>query len=314
MSQQQSQFHEDGPSERPYDSQYYQPPVQRELNNDPREQAGYPQDYHYDPHAQGEKLRPMASPPRPHSSRKYWVAIVIGLILFMGMMSSHFAATGYGPISSPHFGPYHMGDKPGGAGPAKMQEYKGSILNLQAIDANLHVHVGDSSNVQVNTVGPASLNGKSDGTTITLDQTNAGGDIFGNGNKDIDIAVPANMDMNIETTSGRVEINGVTGKVNISAVSADIQIDQTTLASGSSLETKSGYIHFNSNLAEKGTTTFTTVSGDVQVGLPASESAKVTTNTVSGAVHKGDNGSVTSSSPELIIATVSGDINVDYHK
>ncbi|GER91780.1 hypothetical protein KDW_59420 [Dictyobacter vulcani] len=311
MSQQQSQFHEDGPSEHPYGSQYYQPPMPREVNRDPREQPGY----YYDPHTQAEKLQPAARP-RQSSSRKWWVAIVIGLILFMGMMSSHFAANGHEPISAPHFGPhfgpYHMDGKPGGPPPAKMMEYQGTVLDLRTIDANIHVHTGNSGNVQINSGGNAPLSGGSDGTTITLEQTGSGQDLFGNGNKDIDITMPASMSMNIETTSGSVEVAGVTGKVNITAVNGDIQLDQVTLANGSSVQTTSGDIHFNGALENHGTYDFNTVSGSVQLHLPASTPAKVTTDTMSGDVHKGDSGAVNSASPDVTVNTVSGDINVEY--
>ncbi|GER91781.1 hypothetical protein KDW_59430 [Dictyobacter vulcani] len=298
MSQQQSQFHEDGPPV----GQYEQPPLQREVNHDPREQPDYSQGYHYDPHTQGEKLRPMSVRPRRRSRRGLWIAVVLG-VMFLGVMFLG-GALGYHNYSSrlsPH-----------SEAPSYVTEFKGTTVNLHATSADIHVHFGTSNVVRVSSIGSDTFKGDTDGTTITLNEVDQRGGLFEHRNQTIDITAPADEHLILQTKSGNVEIDNIAAQANVNTDSGDITVDQARFENGSSLQTKSGDIHFKGNLAEKGTYAFTTDSGNVDVGLLASTPAKVTAHTVNGQVSQAPSGPTTASSPDLTINTNTGDIKLEY--
>ncbi|GCE28650.1 hypothetical protein KDA_41340 [Dictyobacter alpinus] len=301
MSQQQSQFTEDGPPERRYGSQYNATPIQRETNLDPREQPGYVDDYQYGPYAQGEKLRPASTARSRRRRPRFWFAIVFCVILIVGMWSYAASSARIGSFGKPHLASY-----------ASVQEYKGSTLDLQASSADIHVHFGTSDNVRVSTNNGDGFKGESDGQTIHLEQQDGGKGPFSFTNNDLDITVPAKMNLNLETKSGNIEIDNVDGKINATAASGDIKINQARIADGSNLKTESGNIDFTGNLDASSHYTFEANSGDIKVNLPASNPAKVTTNTQNGDVHNPGAGTTTASSPDLHINTNSGDISVEY--
>lgn len=314
--QQQSQFDEKWPQERSYAPPYYPEgqEAQREVNRDPREQPQGAPEYSYAPmgpqgygafYGQGEKLTPRP-PRRTHRGRNWLIGIIIVLALVGGASSA---------VKSFH-GPMNMQMS---AKPQMMSSSTyigtGSSLVFHGIKGHVTIHAEDTNQVLVKASGNISFQGSSDNGVITLQQTTPGKPNFGPKDNDggtIDITVPKNMDLSINMVLGPVEIDGVTGKLNIQAADGEITINHTTLRDGSKLQTANGPIRFNGSLDPNGSYDFETVNGDVEVRLPKDEAAAVSTNTMHGDVnnHRGSTSNAANAA-NVTIKTLNGNINVD---
>jgi DUF4097 and DUF4098 domain-containing protein YvlB len=136
------------------------------------------------------------------------------------------------------------------------------------------------------------------------------------------------------STSGDIHAAGDTFDYNVSVTTAsgDIEMHQDALNGSAKVNATSGDIDFTGTLASSTTPNvsyqFTSVSGDIHVGLPASASFNVQADTTSGSIDAGDfpsinvqdahggngshaSGSVGSSGgPSITIGTTSGDITI----
>ncbi|GHO89245.1 DUF4097 family beta strand repeat-containing protein [Dictyobacter formicarum] len=309
MSQQQSQFDEKWPQERPYAPQYYaESQVQRDINRDPREQPVGPQEY-YSPvppdgytasYGQGEKLRPRP-PRRTHRTRNWIIGIIVVLALVWGASAS---------VRSVHH-PMNMESKPQPV--TTSFSYTGSQLIFHGIKGNVHIHTGNTSQVQVNTSGNINVKGSSDNGVITLQQVMSGKSDFGsNDGGNIDLTVPKDMQLTVDMPIGPVDIDGVTGKLNISAGDGEISVNNTTLHDGSTLKTANGPIRFDGSLDPKGSYDFETYNGSVSVRLPKGDVAAVSTNTMHGDVNNHLNTATNDPNAAIVtIKTLNGSIDVD---
>lgn len=313
MSQQQSQFDEKWPQERPYAPPYYaESQVQRDINRDPREQSREPQEYPYAPasldgytasYGQGEKLRPRP-PRRTHRTRNWIIGIVVVLALVWGASTS---------VRSSHY-PMNMNmNMEGKSQPATTSSsYTGSQLIFRGIKGNVHIHAGNTSQVQVNTSGNINVKGSSDNGVITLQQVMPGKPDFGSDDGgNIDLTVPKDMSLNVDMPIGPVTIDGVTGKLNISAHDGEISVENTTLQDGSTLKTGNGPIHFNGSLDPKGSYDFETFNGSVSVRLPKDDAATVSTNTMHGDINNHLSTTNDPNAANVSIKTLNGSIDVD---
>ncbi|GCE21243.1 DUF4097 family beta strand repeat-containing protein [Dictyobacter kobayashii] len=310
MSQQQSQFEEKWPQESPHVSQYSEAGFQRELNRDPREQQGYAyapeQTYEYnDPYGQGEKLRPrppLQSPQRRrrHPLRNLIIALVVLVALVMGA-----GTISYSMMAVPHY----MGKMDGRPQPMMNSTYAGTQLVFHGVNGNLHIHTGNTTDVQMVTNGNVNVKSSIDNGVITLQQVGPDQPGFGDGN--IDLTVPQNMPLTIDMARGPVDIEGLTSKMNISAADGEISIENSTLQDGSSLKTANGPINFSGSLESKGSYDFETLNGNIVARLPKDEAVNVSTNTLHGEITNHLNTSTDPNAASVTIKTINGSINVD---
>ncbi|GCE07049.1 DUF4097 family beta strand repeat-containing protein [Dictyobacter aurantiacus] len=323
MSQQQSQFDEKGPQEPAYaPRQYFEGQVPLEVNQDPREQAAGPREYSYAPigdaytasYGQGEKLTPRP-PRRRHRGRNWLIGIVIVLALIWGA-----GASMRSNVSFPTTGWHHVSidmHKDGAYQPGTTSStYSGSQLVLRGVRGNVHIQGGGNSDqVQVNTSNNINLKGSSDNGVITLQEAGMPGRPdpgIGDDGGDINVTVPKGMQVTVDMAMGPVDVDGVTGKLNIQAADGEISINNTTLQDGSKLQTLNGSIRFNGSLDPKGSYDFETANGDVSVRLPQDNVANVATNTVHGDINNHLNsGGNDPNAANVTIKTISGNIDVN---
>ncbi len=195
-----------------------------------------------------------------------------------------------------------------------------SFLSERSVDFN--ITVPENANLQLKTTsGDISVDGANGAMTLT---TTSG-----------------NITTSNDTFGGNAALNSISGDIHstndtfsdgasVSTTSGDISMNQDTLNGSAQVNATSGDINFNGLISSSTASnlSFTTVSGDIRVGLPVNSSFSVQADTVSGSIDAGDfptlnvqdahggngshaNGSVGSTGgPAINIGTTSGDITI----
>src|SRR4051812_11290633 len=126
----------------------------------------------------------------------------------------------------------------------------------------------------------------------------------------------------VSTTSGEVTLDGVAGALKLTSVSGDIHVREAR-DSQLDLSTTSGEIQYEGNLASAGANMVDTISGDVNLRLPAASSFRLDASTVSGdlsselelsggeTARRSLSGVAGAGSATLTIGTTSGDISIE---
>ena len=149
----------------------------------------------------------------------------------------------------------------------------------------VHVRSGSSNTITVTTtkVGDSfgaspddfKLNYTQSGSTITVHVTNDSihpFDFSQTSQADLNITVPANSNLQLETDSGDIAASGIQGKLTLTSNSGSLQATADSLTSGSQLVTDSGSITMSGSIGTTGIYAFQAGSGDVAVTLPRSTS------------------------------------------
>ena len=140
----------------------------------------------------------------------------------------------------------------------------------------------------------------------------------------LDVTVPNEADLVIQTNSGDINVTGVNGQVNLTSDSGTITLSQVSLARNSSVSTNSGDIRFDGGIAPNGSYQFQSESGSVDVTLPPDTSFHAAVTTKSGSFNSdfpevnsqpsgGNVAGDVGNSPlaNVIIKTDSGSINLN---
>ena len=125
--------------------------------------------------------------------------------------------------------------------------------------------------------------------------------------------VKANDDLIISTTSGEVEIVGVSTNesADISTVSGDIEITDVVAGHDVSISTTSGEVRVNMLILEK-EAEISTISGDVEIGIGEScDDYSVEISTVSGNINS-EKGKDRKANKEISVSTTSADVTVTF--
>lgn len=100
---------------------------------------------------------------------------------------------------------------------------------------------------------------------------------------DLEVTIPNEADLVIQTSTGDINVTGVNGQVNLTSDSGTITLSQVSLARNSSVSTNSGDIRFDGALTDpNGSYQFQSGSGSVDVTLPADSSFHAAVTTKSG--------------------------------
>ena len=125
--------------------------------------------------------------------------------------------------------------------------------------------------------------------------------------------VKANDDLIISTTSGEVEIVGVSTNesADISTVSGDIEITDVVAGHDVSISTTSGEVRVNMLILEK-EAEISTISGDVEIGIgESSDDYSVEISTISGNTNS-EKGKDRKANKEISVSTTSADVTVTF--
>jgi hypothetical protein len=323
-----------------------EPTPVRPINIDPREQAqrdesppvegneeeqykGYSEGYNGQTYgepwqAEGEKIQPRQ---QNRGRKRGGIKPLVIALLIIALV------VGWGGMSSGRF------VEGGRSMPAQVFTVNDApTLVLNNGSGEVHVHVGNVRNIVVS----ASTHGfgmmqdndgqmvrtEQDGNTITVSPAGRSG-MFGRP-VDLDITVPSATNLELRTSSGDINVEGVqgqmtlasdsgeikgdnlTGAFNISTNSGDVKLEDSTLRGENNFRSDSGKIEFQGSLDPQGSYQFQTNSGDVELKLPAASSFHLT--------HTSNNGEFENEfpqaenkdalGPQLNIVTNSGDISI----
>jgi len=124
----------------------------------------------------------------------------------------------------------------------------------------------------------AQANGPDVKVRVCCGPCDAEGNRCRSGKVDFVLKVPEGADLKVKSVSAEIKVNGVAGAQNLTTVSG--RVDSAGSASNVDVHSVSGDVRLSpTQLAE---TQANTVSGDVQIKLPARADAKVHLSTVSG--------------------------------
>ena len=147
---------------------------------------------------------------------------------------------------------------------------------------------------------------------------------WNNVSMNLEIALPANLQMSASSVSGDVSITGATGDVRANSVSGDLKLDRLR-ASSVSANTVSGDVEVSiQEFTGRGDLKFNTVSGDVTLDLPRQLDVDLSMNTVSGGInsdyamtlgngrmnHRNIEARIGAGGRRLDLNTVSGDVKL----
>lgn len=321
-----------------------EPTPARPINSDPREQAqrhempptegneeyneyseGYNGQTYGEPwQAEGEKIQPRQQ--NKSKKRRGLKPLVIALLIIALVI-------GWSGMSSGRF----MGGER--TMPAQVFTISSApTLVLNNGNGDVHVHAGNVNNIVVSarSHGFGMMQGndgqmvrtEQQGNTITISPAERS-DVFGR-QVDLDITVPAATNLELRTTSGDINVEGVQGQMslatnngdikgsnlsgvlNVSTTSGDVKLEQTLLRGNSSLKTNSGSIELEGDLDTQGDYQFQTNSGDVELKLSGFSTFHLVPSTNSGSIKNefGRSQGSNAGGPQVKITTNSGDITV----
>ena len=165
----------------------------------------------------------------------------------------------------------------------------GSTASDVTIQATKHAGFGGNVNdVQVSYAQNSSTN------TITVNVNRRSNTTFFNSSSvDFQVTVPGNASLELKTSTGSLEVTGVSGRMIVRSNTGSVEVRDGTLSSGSLLNTNTGSVTFNGSIGQTGSYQFTSNTGSINVTLPASSSFHLDATT--------DTGSITSDFPGITV-------------
>jgi hypothetical protein len=222
------------------------------------------------------KIYPQSQRPKRRGVRWGWivVAVLVFLFAFGGMIS-------YTVNSVVHSIPHSIPAPMVGSVPQVFSVGAHPVLNINVGSASVHIHAGPDNSVSVTTSTSRDQLVNSFQQNDVINVQEQGRVDFRNRDRsaNIDITAPVTTDIQLNTTAGSVEINGINGQVNASTSFGKIDVTQTTLRGQSSLHVGTGSVRFEGSLDSAGSYRMDTDVGAVDVNLPPDASFNLNGNT-----------------------------------
>jgi hypothetical protein len=242
----------------------------------------------------------------------------------------------------------------GGDGDFRWERRLGAGQVVHARNINGDISVTASSSGRVEIVGVRRGSGRSatrlnaavtetsDGIIVCIVRVDADDECDGNGNRhrnnnddddwgrasmNLEIHLPANVEIDASSVSGNVDVVGAQGNVRAGSVSGDIRLDGLR-ATSVEARTVSGEITAAvESLTGNGPLSFKSVSGDVKLDLPRNLDADLSMSSVSGQLdsefqmtlggrtsRRRIEARIGRGGRELNLTTVSGDVRLKIHR
>lgn len=101
------------------------------------------------------------------------------------------------------------------------------------------------------------------------------------------ITVPSVATLQLKTNTGNIDVNGVSGQLNLASNTGSIAATNSTVHGNTQLTTNTGSITFNGSLEPKGTYNFATNTGSVDVTLPSNSAFHLDASSDTGSITTG---------------------------
>lgn len=305
MSDQKMEFAD---PERQAQQETYNP---RPINMDPREQRqwseippqqearyGYQETYprHEQEWVGGGKLK---AQPQKRSRPWLWILIVV-LIVALG---SSFSMSKMHLGSSQHLQPRvfsALGTHP--------------TVEINNDVGTIRVHVGDGNTVTIQADIQNTGFGNEPGVQYNQDQSgvihasvNGTSGFLGSTSVSFDVTVPGTTDLQLKTSTGEIDVNGVTGQISLTTDTGSIHASHDSIKGSSVLQTNTGSISFDGSVDVNGKYLFQADTGSVDITLPNTPPFHVDATTDTGAIST-DFPELTVQHPDPTGANIHGDV------
>jgi predicted membrane protein len=108
------------------------------------------------------------------------------------------------------------------------------------------------------------------------------------GTVDFNVTVPQGANLQLQTDSGDITVNGVDGQMTLATNSGSINASNDVLSGSSIMTTNSGDIRFDGTVGTSGTDQFLTSSGSVDLTVPSTPAFHLDATTNSGSLNTSD--------------------------
>jgi DUF4097 and DUF4098 domain-containing protein YvlB len=197
--------------------------------------------------------------------------------------------------------------------------------NPHGVTSTLEVHVPEGSRLEIESFGGSIAVSDVKGTVRA---ENVNGDITVSGpsrevdvqtvNGSLEVSAPARR-VHAESVNGSVTVRGASGEVEASTVNGGLLVSGGTFSHGH-LETVNGKVRFEGDLAKSAVLDAESVSGAIELSLPATVAADFTLSTFSGTIENDlgpaldrESGHDNPSEKELSFTTGAGGASVTIH-
>jgi DUF4097 and DUF4098 domain-containing protein YvlB len=242
----------------------------------------------YYPGYPGPGWQPVYGPPPRRRSPWPWILLTVFLVLaFTGIVGILFAAVGnnFAGFTSSFTETRHF----------TVSATPTVVINNDV--GNIHVQTGGAaSDVTIQAFKHAGFGGNVNDLLVSYNQSSANNTItvdvnrsnnfsfFNSPSVDFEVTVPSNTGLELKTTTGGLDVRGVSGRMSLTTNTGSVDVRDGALTPDSTLSTTTGSITFNGSISQTGSYQFTTTTGSVTVTLPASSIFHVDANTNTGSI------------------------------
>ncbi len=262
----------------------------------------------------GEKIQPLGRRGRPLQRRQFawlWVVLTVVLLFILGLgvrtVGEHIEKTTVEPTLSytvpatPHLVLHTQG------GDVHIHGGSGDTITIKA---TRHSGLFDTDNS--NTDISASQNGDTVNVTTQVDNHFS---LFSGGRSfvSLDITVPDNSDIQLDSAAGNVTIEDVNGQAALHTDAGNITVTGADLSGTSSVISDAGNITFDGMLDAQGNYTFNTKAGDITMTLPGDDAVNLHPQSIIGNINN-EFGNPPASSSQAPVNISTGAGNITIHK
>jgi len=187
---------------------------------------------------------------------------------------------------------------------------------------SVKIHSGNSDSIVINVTEHSGLFGTPNTTDVTVAPapgsndivvlTGDGGSIFDQKSVDLDIALPATSNIRAVLPTGSLDINGISGQMNLQMNSGALHFENGTIEGQSIFKNDAGEITFDGAIAPNGTYDFGNNAGTINLTLPSHSSFVLNASTGLGKVHNDFGSNTVGSHPssQVHVHTDAGSVNI----
>jgi hypothetical protein len=219
--------------------------------------------------------------PYRRRGRGPWFWIILAIII-ISLMSG-----GFGSRGGFDFGRDRFGNAP----IEKPQDFLVSgqpTIVINDTNGNVQVNVGKNNDVVIQPINGNNLFGNPNSIQPNISQNgntiNASVPDGQQGSVDFTVTVPQGANLQLQTDSGDITVNGVDGQMTLATNSGSINASNDVLNGSSTMTTNSGDIRFDGTVGTSGTDQFLTSSGSVDLTVPSTSAFHVDATTNSGSI------------------------------
>lgn len=246
-------------------------------------------------------------PGRQRRNRRWLWALLIVIVILVLLIGGSFASNSLGSRSQSL---------------ARQTFSVSGTPNLVINDAAgvVKIHQGSGNNVVIDAtarggllsnLGSATVGARQDGNTINI-LVGQNGNIFNHGSVDLDITLPANSNIQATVNAGNLDVNGVSGQMNLDVSAGELDFENGTIAGQSTFADAAGAINFDGSIAPNGNYIFKNSAGAINLTLPSTVAFTIDASSRFGKITNDFGTNTVGSNPtsQVHVQTVVGAVNI----